>query len=523
MTAANETDLRSAFSTVPKDMAMAKRNSKETMNLPDFIPETVEAFAAVADKQRRLLEKVITSTRDHFYLLNGDGKFIYANTSLLNDLNINNSALMGMTHLDLHFPGSDMLYQEAMKVIATGEERRGEITYSLPSGGERDYEYAYEPILGDQKMVEGVAALERDITERKQAKEALRKSEEKFRALFDKGPIGVAFHKMVYDNSGKAIDYRFLDANSSYLELTGVDPRGKCATEAFPGIEKDPFDWIGTFGRVAKTGEQIRFEQYLHANKRWYDCVGYQVEPDYFVTAFVEITERKQAEEELKAANKELEAFSYSVSHDLRSPLRTISGFISLLSEHAGPLDGKTNEYLQRIEAGAAKMDRLIDDLLSLSRISRLEMVIQEIALSAMARVVVRELELQHPERHVEKNIANDLKARGDSRLIKIALTNLIGNAWKYTDKTVEARVEFGSCRKNGKEVFFVRDNGAGFSMDQVYRLFQPFQRLHSESEFTGMGIGLPIVHRVISRHGGEIWGEGEVGKGATFYFTLGS
>ncbi len=138
--------------------------------------------------------------------------------------------------------------------------------------------------------------------ERKGAEKALRESEEKFRSLFEKGPIGVAFHKMVYDDSGKAIDYRFLDANPSYLELTGVDPRGKYVTEAFPGIEDDPFDWIGTFGRVAKTGEQIRFEQYLQTNKRWYDCVGYQVKPDYFVAAFVEITKRKQAEEALETS-----------------------------------------------------------------------------------------------------------------------------------------------------------------------------------------------------------------------------
>jgi len=139
-----------------------------------------------------------------------------------------------------------------------------------------------------------------ELTERKKAEDALQESEENFRALFEKGPIGVAYHEMVYDDTGKAIDYRFLDANNSYRELTGVDPRGKCVTEAFPGIEDDPFDWIGTFGRVAKTGEQIRFEQYLQSNDRWYDCVAYQVKPDHFVAVFVEITKSKQAEEALK-------------------------------------------------------------------------------------------------------------------------------------------------------------------------------------------------------------------------------
>ena len=143
-----------------------------------------------------------------------------------------------------------------------------------------------------------------DITERKHAEEALRESENRFRALFEKGPIGVAYHEMVYDDSGKAIDYRFLDANSSYIELTGVDPRGKLVTQAFPGIENDPFDWIGTFGHVASTGEQIRFEQYLQPNNRWYDCVGYQFKQDHFVAAFMEITERKQAEELLKKSEE---------------------------------------------------------------------------------------------------------------------------------------------------------------------------------------------------------------------------
>ncbi len=154
------------------------------------------------------------------------------------------------------------------------------------------------------KLFDANEKLRDELTHRKRIEKALTESEVKFRALFEKGPIGVAYHEMVYDGTGKAIDYRFIDANESYIALTGVDPRGKCVTEAFPGIENDPFDWIGTFGRVAQTGEQLRFEQYLKPNNRWYDCVGYQVKPDHFVAAFVEITERKKAEE---AASKALE------------------------------------------------------------------------------------------------------------------------------------------------------------------------------------------------------------------------
>jgi len=227
--------------------------------------------------------------------------------------------------------------------------------------------------------------------------------------------------------------------------------------------------------------------------------------------------------EELAAANRDLESFSYSVSHDLRAPLRTINGFSSLLRQHAGQLEGKAHEYLQRIETGTKKMERLIDEILRLSKISRQEMVIQEIDLSALAKEVVRELEDQYPKKHVDIYIAGDLSTQGDPKLLKIALTNLIGNAWKYTGKTADARIIFDRYREKGEQIFFVRDNGAGFLMEQADRLFMVFQRLHGENEFPGTGIGLPIVQRVINRHGGKIWAEAEVGKGATFYFTLNS
>jgi two-component system CheB/CheR fusion protein len=157
-----------------------------------------------------------------------------------------------------------------------------------------------------ENVIEGAVITFVEITEMKKTREALREAEWKFRALFEKGPIGVAYHEMVYDASGNPVDYRFLDANERYSELTGVDPRGKTVTQAFPGIENDPFDWIGTFGHVARTGEQIRFEQYLQPNGRWYDCVAYQYKPDHFVAAFLEITERKRAEESLGKANEEL-------------------------------------------------------------------------------------------------------------------------------------------------------------------------------------------------------------------------
>jgi PAS domain S-box-containing protein len=237
-------------------------------------------------------------------------------------------------------------------------------------------------------------------------------------------------------------------------------------------------------------------------------------------TLEVRVSERTT---ELAASNKELESFSYSVSHDLRAPLRAMKGFGSiLLEEYANKLDGAGRDFLKRIVNGADKMSGIIDDMLSLAKISRQEMNRVEINLTSLAGSVVAELRHAEPERNVNVLLAEDLKAHGDAHLMKIALSNMLDNAWKYSRKTPDAKIEFAVTEKNGERVYYVRDNGAGFNMAQAHRLFSPFERLHSESQFPGTGIGLAIVNRVVERHGGRIWAESEVGKGAAFYFTIG-
>jgi signal transduction histidine kinase len=231
------------------------------------------------------------------------------------------------------------------------------------------------------------------------------------------------------------------------------------------------------------------------------------------------------ANRELEGANRELEAFSYSVSHDLRAPLRTIDGFSQILQEdYEAVLDEEGLDYLGRVRAASAHMAMLIDDLLDLSRVSRRPLRREPVDLASLATEIIEDLRAAEPERNVEFVAGEDINAYGDVSLLKVALENLLGNAWKFTEREEEARIEFGVDRRPGLlgPVYFVRDNGAGF--DQAYsdKLFGAFQRLHGQDEFEGTGIGLATVARIIHRHGGRVWAEGEVGEGATFYFTLG-
>ncbi len=225
---------------------------------------------------------------------------------------------------------------------------------------------------------------------------------------------------------------------------------------------------------------------------------------------------------QLKAANKELESFAYSVSHDLRAPLRSIDGFSrALLEDYVETLDAEGQDYLRRVQAASKRMGQLIDDLLKLSRLTRGEMNRETINLSDLAHEIEGELQKMQSERQVEFIITPGLVAYGDARLLRIALENLLSNAWKFTGKQPKARIEIGQIEIEDKLAYFVRDNGAGFDMAYADKLFGAFQRLHSSKEFEGTGIGLATVQRIIHRHGGQVWAEGAVDQGATFYFTL--
>lgn len=246
-------------------------------------------------------------------------------------------------------------------------------------------------------------------------------------------------------------------------------------------------------------------------------------------SAIRDITARKRAEQELlhrsaqlETSNKELEAFSYSVSHDLRAPLRSIDGFSqALLEDYGEKLDAQGKDSLSRVRAATQRMAMLIDDLLNLSRVTRAEMRREHVNLTALAQSAAADLQKTQPQRNVEFVVHQGLEAHGDSQLLRIAIDNLLSNAWKFTSKRPRARIEFGRTQLNGNSVFFVKDDGAGFDPAYSQRLFGAFQRLHGATEFPGSGIGLATVQRIIHRHGGRVWAEGASEKGATFYFTI--
>ncbi len=228
------------------------------------------------------------------------------------------------------------------------------------------------------------------------------------------------------------------------------------------------------------------------------------------------------AKEQAEMVNRELDAFSYSVAHDLRAPLRSIDGFSQiLLEDSADKLDEEGRKHLRFVRESAQHMAQLIDDLLALSRVTRSELHREAVDLSALARAAITRLQRSQPDRRVDLVIQEGLEGQGDARLLTVVLDNLCGNAWKFTARRELARIEFGATSSGGQPVYFVRDNGAGFDMAFASKLFGVFQRLHAVSEFEGTGVGLATVQRIVRRHGGRVWAEGQVNGGATFYLTL--
>ncbi len=382
-----------------------------------------------------------------------------------------------------------------------------------------------------------------DVNERKMAMEALRESEERFRKYFEES----ADASLIIEGD------RFVDCNRAALHMLRMNSKQELGiahpSELSPEYQPD--------GRLSaeKADEMIRtaFERGSHRFEWLHRRVDGEIFPaEVLLTRIIhqdtpllyvvwrDITDRKVAEAEnrklreeleqrvqertaeLTAANKELEAFSYSVSHDLVSPLRAIDGFSRMIEEDYGPLvDARGKGYIDRIRSGTQRMQQLIDDMLALSRVTRNEMKRDTVSLSGIAASILSDLKQMQPQRSVAAHITLDIYANGDPNLLRIALENLLRNAWKFTSRQAAATIEFGILHEGDKPVYFVSDNGAGFDMTYAGKLFGAFQRMHRPQDFEGTGIGLAIVHRIIQRHGGRIWAEAAPEQGATFFFTL--
>jgi signal transduction histidine kinase len=359
-------------------------------------------------------------------------------------------------------------------------------------------------------------------------------------SLFENMAEGFAHCRVIFDQ-GKATDFVYVAVNKAFETMTGLtDAVGRRVTEVIPGIrELDP-QLFEVYGRVATTGRPERFETYVKALENWFSVSVYSPAPEHFVAIFEVVTARKQAEEEtrrakadleqrirdrtaqLEAAVRELEAFSYSVSHDLRAPLRAIDGFASILVEdYASKLEGDGLRALKVIRKEAGRMGQLINDLLAFSRAGRSEMHSVGIDMTSLARAVFNECAAHVRERKLQLKLEPLLPASGDPSLVRQVLTNLFSNAVKYTQPREVAQIEAGSRIEGTENVYWIRDNGVGFDPRYAGKLFGIFQRLHGEQEFEGTGVGLALVQRIVHRHGGRVWGEGKPNEGATFFFTL--
>lgn len=336
-------------------------------------------------------------------------------------------------------------------------------------------------------------------------------------------------------------EWRYLYVNPAAAEHGRTTPQaleGRMMMEAYPGIEQTPLFDLLTRCMKERIAERLenRFE-FADAAPRWFE-LHIEPVPDGLCIHSIDIDDRKRAEDalvamnhdlerrvadrtaELEQANRELDAFSYSVAHDLRGPLRTIDGFARILEEEANDVLTAANKvHLDRVRVAARRMSTLIDDLLALSRITRADLVRRECSLTDVARAVAAELVAHEPERKVTWHIADGLTAFCDPSLARIVLENLLGNAWKFTAGVAEPRIEVMAAEEAGSVA--VVDNGVGFDMAFSARLFEPFERLHPGSSFPGTGIGLSIVDRIVRRHGGLVRGDGAVGHGARFVFTL--
>ena len=543
-----------------RDITERKRAEAEIRRLNEDLEARVaertiqleSALAELEQRERRLLEserqlrQLFENSADALFVHDDHGRFVDCNAQACRALGYTREELLELSVADL---ATHLISEEERR------EKKGRTLWERARRGAPGRMVGFEENElrrkdGTTFPVEvGVGALEykgrrlifasvRDTTERKLAEAALKESERRYRAVVEQAAEGI----LLVDVDTK----RVLETNAAYQDLLGYSTEEALRLSLYELVPYSREDMDCYVERVLESGSYVSGQRcHLRKDGSLVDVevsanVVYYGGREIICMVVRDITERKRAEEDLRrlneelegrvrwrtaqleAFNNELEAFSYSVSHDLRAPLRAIDGFSQiLLEDYEDKLDEEGRLYLRRTKNASQRMGHLIDDLLNLSRMTRSEMRRESVDLSALVEGVVEDLRGTSPEHEVDVIVEEGLVVNGDESLLRVALENLLGNAWKFTRDRARPRIEFGTLEHEDTPAYFVRDNGVGFDMAYADKLFGAFQRLHSTGEFEGTGIGLATVQRIIHRHGGRVWAEGNIGSGATFYFTL--
>ncbi|MGD8592745.1 MAG: PAS domain S-box protein [Gammaproteobacteria bacterium] len=499
----------------------------------------IAIFRDISEEKRRREElnqfkSTLDDTLDCVFMFRPDTlNFFYVNKGAIEQVGYRREELLNMTPVEIKPEYDEPRFRSLLQPLLDGS--RHSITFETVhqhKDGRHVPVEIFLQYLAPADETPRFVAIVRDLTERKRAEKVLYERHQLLMLIINNAPL-VLF---VIDPNGI-----FKLSLGKGLENLGLEPGqmiGQSAFEVYAEnqqILKDiksslAGEHVVSYTVVAGRNFETFYSPFYNSDGSFAGTVG----------VALDITERRQAELELRkhrdlleelvaqrthelaAANKELEAFSYSVSHDLRAPLRSIDGFSHiLLDDYGTQLDPTATGYLHRIRTAAQRMAQLIDDLLELSRVTRNELFIEPVNITALAETIVGDLKAANPERQAKISIEPKLRVQGDVNLLHIMLQNLIANAWKYTGKKAVAEITLGKLDAEQNNIFYIRDNGAGFDMRYANKLFGAFQRLHGSDEFEGTGIGLATVQRIIERHGGKVWGESEIGKGATFYFQL--
>ncbi|MBV8819175.1 MAG: PAS domain S-box protein [Acidobacteriaceae bacterium] len=514
-----------------------------TLTPPIPESESQSAQNSIRTLSDEYLAAIVESSDDAIIGKTLDGIVVSWNRSAEKMFGYSAAEMIGQSIARLMPPDRPDDFRQLLDRIRRGERVEHYETVRLRKDGQLvSVSLSVSPIRNKEGIIVGASKIARDIGERKRAEAALHATEQALSAVFEASPAGL----VLIDPATRC----FERVNAAYCRITGFsteellrltaadvthpEDRAEDERKKAPLLRGEVPSYFTEKRYLRKDGSVI-----------WVQVVATTVSTangqKRHMSVILDITDRKNAEDEAQRAkaslegrveartrelaelNRELEAFAYSVSHDLRTPLRSIDGFGErLISRYPGRvLDSTGVDYLRRMTRASRRMGQLIDDLLALSRTARGQLNLDTVNLSAIAEEITNESRSQDPARSVLVSIEPDMTDRADPRLIKILLENLLGNAWKYTSKTEASALTFGRDATEDGWVYFIRDNGAGFDMAYAGRLFSPFQRLHRTDEFEGTGIGLATAQRIVQRHGGRIWARAEKAKGATFYFTL--